>query len=234
MSSRVLSVPNALLNHLQTTVPNAQLIATPLPLTPDIQLWLVDPSLFQTRLPESVVAAVFDEPAYWSFCWASGQVLAAQILANPHWVKGKTVVDFGCGSAVVAIAAAMAGAANAIACDLDHGACLSAAANAELNNVDIIVAQNINHIQWPNNQPKADVLFAADVLYDPDNFPLLDAFSQWGEAICIADSRVKNFNHQRYARIAEHRATSHPDMGELEEYSFVKLYANDNFSNNHL
>jgi hypothetical protein len=56
----------------------------------------------QGSLNSQKVQRVMDNPLYWAFCWASGQVLAEFLLAYPHWVAGKRVLDFGCGSGVVA------------------------------------------------------------------------------------------------------------------------------------
>ena len=46
-------------------------------------------------------------------------MLARFLPERPDWVRGKRVLDFGCGSGVVAIAAARAGASEVIACDID-------------------------------------------------------------------------------------------------------------------
>jgi predicted nicotinamide N-methyase len=40
------------------------------------------------------------EPLYWVFCWASGQAMARYMMDNPQLIKGKRVLDFGCGSGV--------------------------------------------------------------------------------------------------------------------------------------
>lgn len=50
-------------------------------------------------------------------------------------LKGKTVVDFGCGSGVLGIAALKLGAAKCIGTDIDQQALLSTRENAELNGV---------------------------------------------------------------------------------------------------
>lgn len=52
--------------------------------------------------------------------------------ANLH---GKTVLDFGCGSGVLAIAALLLGAERAVAVDIDPQALLATRSNAELNGV---------------------------------------------------------------------------------------------------
>lgn len=50
-------------------------------------------------------------------------------------LQGKTVLDYGCGSGILAIAALLFGAKNAIAVDIDPQATLATCQNAELNGV---------------------------------------------------------------------------------------------------
>ncbi len=50
-------------------------------------------------------------------------------------VQGKQVMDFGCGSGVLAIAALLLGAEHATCCDIDPQALMATFANAELNGV---------------------------------------------------------------------------------------------------
>ena len=121
--------PHDLQARLNRLLPDIRLLATPLPLVPEIRLWLLD-ELVDERLDQEVANALMEAPPYWSLCWASGQVLARHLLADPQWVRGKTVLDVGPGSGVVAIAAALAGAARVIACDLDPDALAATAANA--------------------------------------------------------------------------------------------------------
>ena len=51
-------------------------------------------------------------------------------------LKGKTLIDYGCGSGVLGIAALLLGAANVIAIDHDPQALMATAANARQNGVD--------------------------------------------------------------------------------------------------
>lgn len=112
--------PDILNQHLAKTLSRGRVAVTVPAGCPDVSLYLFDPTVLEGPISHDEAQAVVAEPAYWSFCWASGQVLAAYILANPHLVKGETVLDFGSGSGIVAIAAAMAGAKEAIACDIDR------------------------------------------------------------------------------------------------------------------
>ena len=69
-------------------------------------------------LPESedVVVDVYsalgrpnDDP-HWADLWHGGAALAAEIFAEPELVRGKRVIDLGCGLGIAGIAAAMVGA----------------------------------------------------------------------------------------------------------------------------
>ena len=99
-------------------------IRSPLPLCSTV---MVSPSATPTG----------ESAPFWAFCWASGQLLARYVLDHPELVRGRRVLDFGCGSGVVAIAAALAGAESAVACDCDPLALEAARANAALNGVAV-------------------------------------------------------------------------------------------------
>ena len=105
--------------RLQGILPGARLEITSLPDCSDVRLFLLGADYSRGRLDAEVVRRVMNHPLYWVFCWASGQVLARHLLRHPDLVRGTRVVDFGCGSGVVAIAAALAGAGEVIACDSD-------------------------------------------------------------------------------------------------------------------
>ncbi|AFU98872.1 50S ribosomal protein L11 methyltransferase [Simiduia agarivorans] len=208
-----------LLALFQASVPGGQLRLQRLPCERLLRLWLADPETFGTRFDDQVVSAIMAAPPYWSFCWASGQVLAGRILANPDWVAGKRVLDLGCGSGVVAIAAALAGARESIACDLDAAALVAAQANAGANGAQIRIAPALEAIHGP-----VDVLFGADILYDPDNRPLLSRLPTLADEVWVADSRVKDFSEPGYVKVATEQATTFPDMGEWEGFNQVNLY----------
>ncbi len=184
-----------------------------------ISLYLFDPGVLEGPLSHDEAQAVVAEPAYWSFCWASGQVLANWILDNPHWVEGKRVLDFGSGSGIVAVAAALAGAREAIACDIDPAALDAARANADLNGVSISLCND-----WASRPVGLDVVTAADVLYDPENRPLLEVFRKAAPRVLLADSRMKNLDHQAYDRQATIEARTWPDLNEFEEFNQVRIY----------
>lgn len=200
-------------------MPAANVALQPLPLTPVIELWLIDGHIARHRLSHDEMLAVINYPAYWAFCWASGQVLAQLVLSQPEWVRGKRVLDFGSGSGVVAIAAAKAGAAKVIACDIDPDALAATAANAAHNQVELTLVEDFFDYQGP-----IDVIIAADVLYDRDNLPWLSVFNERAETVLVADSRVKHFDYPPYQQIAQRTATTLPDLNEFDEFNVVRIY----------
>ena len=52
-----------------------------------------------------------EEPPFWAAAWPGGQALARYVLDDPGVVAGRRVLDLGSGSGLVAVAAALAGAA---------------------------------------------------------------------------------------------------------------------------
>jgi predicted nicotinamide N-methyase len=205
--------------HLAKTLSRGRVAATSPAGCPDIALYLFDPAVLEGPISYEEAQAVVAEPAYWSFCWASGQVLAAYILENPWLVAGKRVLDFGSGSGVVAIASAVAGAAESIACDLDPAALDAAAANARLNGVTLTLCDD-----WEKRPAGVELLTAADVLYDPDNRPLLDVFRQAVPEVLLADSRLKDLGNAAYRQQQIREARTWPDLHEFEEFNRVRVY----------
>src|SRR5690606_17103920 len=205
--------------NLQRVLPRAQLCSTPLPGSAGIRLYLFDPSVMDGPLSHDEAQAIVAEPAYWSFCWASGQAIAAFLAEQPEWVRGKRVLDFGAGSGVAGIAAARAGAREVIACDLDPLALDACAANAELNGVTLTLTDD-----WRAHED-LDLILASDVLYDRDNLPLLSAFLQQAPQVLLADSRVRNLAEPGYRLLTQQEYRTLPDLNEFEEFNWVRIYA---------
>lgn len=205
--------------QLQKMLPQGRVTVTRPGGCPAIALHLFDPMVLEGPLSHDEAQAVVAEPAYWSFCWASGQVLAQYLLDHPTLVSGKRVIDFGTGSGIVAIAAAMAGAREVIACDLDPAALAAAGANARLNNVIIALCDD-----WYRRPGKFDVVTAADVLYDAENLPFLDQFARAAPQVLLADSRVKHIPDDRFRRQTLIEARTWPDLNEFEEFNRVTIY----------
>jgi predicted nicotinamide N-methyase len=210
---------SVLTSRLRTTLRAARAEQCRLPDVPEIQLHLLNNDFSNAALTPEEIRAVLDEPAYWAFCWASGQVLARYLLDHPQWVKGKRILDFGCGSGVAAIAAAKAGAAHVIACDLDPDALRATAYNASLNQVNIELARDFDDIH-----ATLDLILAADVLYDRSNLDWLPRFLQRAPNVLLADSRIKDLSAPGYAWIGQYGSSTWPDLDEFDDFRHVNLY----------
>ena len=222
MLDKAAMTPEILNQHLQKTLRRGRVAPSRPAGCQDIALYLFDPSVLEGPLSHEEARAVVAKPAYWSFCWASGQVLARWILDHPGQVRGRGVLDFGSGSGVVAIAAAMAGAADSVACDMDPAALDAAAANAALNGVTLTLCDD-----WHKRTEGLDMVLAADVLYDPDNRPLPGIFCEAVPEVLLADSRVKNLADDRYRQQTVMEARTWPDLHEFEEFNRVRIYLAD-------
>jgi predicted nicotinamide N-methyase len=197
---------------------DARLTATPLPGT-DVRLWLLDPARMARPFSREETQRILEAPPYWSFCWASGLAMARWIADHPQWVRGKRVLDFGAGSGIAAIAAVRAGAAEVIACDLDPLALGACRANALLNGVTLEYRDDFSALAGC-----FDLILAADVLYDRENLPLLEAFLAKAPQALVADSRVRDLNHSHYHLLARLEALTLPDLAEPEAFRHVSLY----------
>lgn len=97
-------------------------------------------------------------------------------------VAGKRVIDYGCGSGILAIAAARLGAASVCGRDIDPQALASAAENARLNGVALELATS----SAPQPQP-ADIVIA-NILSNPLKLlaPLLSSLVAPGGSLVLA------------------------------------------------
>lgn len=204
---------------LRQTLSQARIVAETLPDCGGLQLYLLAADFPQDALSPEEMHAALHEPAYWIFCWASGLALARRILREPELVRGKKVLDFGAGSGVVACAAALAGAREVVACDIDPASLAACRANAELNRVPVRLAGDFFALR-----EDFDLVLAADVLYDRANHGFLAAFLERAPDVLVADSRVKNLQVPPYVLTGEEDAETLPDLNEFDEFRRVRFY----------
>ena len=136
----------------------ANLPVSPVPGLPHIRLHTATPTSGVWRL------AADGEPPYWAWPWPGGLALAHHLAAHPELVAGKSVLDLGTGSGLLAIAAALAGASSVTAVDPDSNAIANLALNAALNTVTITALE----ADILDGSPSAaDVILVGDLFYDP-------------------------------------------------------------------
>jgi predicted nicotinamide N-methyase len=104
-------------------------------------------------------------PPFWAFAWPGGQALARYLLDRPGLVADRRILDLGSGSGLVAIAAAMAGAAAVTASEIDPLAVAAIRLNARANRVPApVVAGDV----LDGDGDGAQVVLAGDVWYSRD------------------------------------------------------------------
>jgi predicted nicotinamide N-methyase len=154
----------------------------PVPHAPEIRLHVADEVTPLWQKTEEELGALGLPPPFWAFAWAGGQALARYLLDHPEHVRGRRVLDLASGSGLVAIAAMRAGAAHALAADIDRFAVAAIGLNAAANGVaveatseDLLGRQDLD----------AEMILAGDIFYQKD---IAERVLAWLEA-CRADGR---------------------------------------------
>jgi predicted nicotinamide N-methyase len=155
---------------------------------PEISLRLADEAHDLWRRTEEELEAIgLMPPPFWAFAWAGGQGLARHVLDDPALVRGRTVLDFATGSGLVAIAAAMAGAAGVTAADIDPFCADAVAINAAANGVSCSFAGT----DVVGTDGGWDVVLAGDIFYDrafvDHVLPWLRALAARGADVVVGD-----------------------------------------------
>lgn len=196
-------MPDATLESRTTFIrANTRAIAVPnLP----IRLFTADELTPIWEATEKDLARENIAPPFWAFPWAGGQALAHFILDHPELVRGKRVLDLASGSGLVAIAAAIAGAAHVSANDIDPMCEAAVAVNAELNGVAIgYVAGSL----LENAPPDVDVILAADVFYEQRPAQMFRAFLERahtaGISVFAGDPGRTYFPREAFRQAAEY------------------------------
>lgn len=129
-----------------------------------------------------------DAPPFWAFPWAGGQALARYLLDNRAAVRGRRVLEVAAGSGLVAIAAAMAGAAGVTAGDIDQNAVAAIGINAAANHAAVTAC---TCDLADDDAGGADVVLAADVFYQRQLAELalrfLQSAARAGADVLVAD-----------------------------------------------
>ncbi len=157
------------------------------PLVPEVRLFVAeDATVLWARLEAEAGQRL--PPPFWASAWAGGQALARYVLDHPEVVAGRPVLDLAAGSGLVAIAAAMAGAAATSANDIDPYAIAAIRANAQANGVavDILSGDLLD-----GDGGGAEVVLAGDVLYNHSLasrvLPFLHRLVERGAYVLVGD-----------------------------------------------
>jgi predicted nicotinamide N-methyase len=135
--------------------------AGPAPLVPEIRV-LQAAELVPLWQATEWRAASAQPPPFWAFVWPGSAALARYLLDTPSVVEHKRVLDFGAGGGLASIAAALCGAADVVACDLDPLAAVIQRLNAALNGVTFTSAT----ADAVSLETDPEVILAGDVCYE--------------------------------------------------------------------
>ncbi len=138
----------------------ANLPVLEVPTVPEIRLHKASPASGLWRLARADDA--FDAP-YWAHYWGGGLALARHVLDHPETAAGRRVLDLGCGSGIVGIAAALAGAGEVTCVDIDPYAIAATELNAVLNNVSLSTLLG-DILDGP--PPAVDIVLVGDLFYE--------------------------------------------------------------------
>jgi predicted nicotinamide N-methyase len=195
------------------------------PLVPEIRLHLATEVVPLWQLTEEELAAQGIPPPYWAFAWAGGQALSRYVLDHPEIVRGKSVLDFGSGSGLVAIAAAKAGAERVMAADIDDFAQATIKLNAAAN-AAIVSTTTADLIGSDGNWR---IILVGDMCYER---PLAERLLAWlsdrarhGASILLGDPGRSYFPKDGVAKLATYRVQTMRDLEdrEIRETSVYEL-----------
>jgi predicted nicotinamide N-methyase len=194
-------------------------------MVPEIRLSLATEVVPLWRKTEEELEAEGIPPPYWAFAWAGGQALARYVLDHPQEVADRSVLDFGSGSGLVAIAAAKAGAATVRAADVDRFAVEAIQMNADANGVAIDICSD----DLIGSQVAFDIILLGDMCYER---PLAERLLVWlteyarnGTCVLLGDpgrSYFPKFGVHKLAtyRVQTARELEDRDIRETSVYRF--------------
>jgi len=182
---------------------------------PEIRLHSADESTEIWHKTETELKTVGLPPPFWAFAWPGGQALARHILDHPALVRGKSILDFGSGSGLVAIAAALAGARLVGASDIDPFAQAAIGLNARANRVSLNILSDIigSDHGW-------DVVLAADVSYEKEMATRATAWLaslfRRGALVRIGDPGRTYLDRSRLAPVAVYQVPVSRDLEDSD------------------
>jgi predicted nicotinamide N-methyase len=180
------------------------------PSIPEIRIYTAHPASGLWRLAPAKGEGA-ERPPYWAYPWAGGVALARYLLDRPDAVAGLRVLDLGAGCGIVGIAAAMSGASEVIAAEIDRNALAALELNAAVNGVALTVVGDDLTAGPP---PQVDLVAVGDLFYESELAERVTAFLDRclaiGIKVLIGDPYRAHLPLSRLRLLAEYTT---PDVG---------------------
>jgi predicted nicotinamide N-methyase len=202
----------------------AQLLADhaplrPVPLCPEIRAFYAHSLVDIWQAAESLAREPLNAP-FWAYPWPGGAALARVLLDQPHLVAGRTVLDFGAGGGVTAIAAARAGAARVVANDIDAWALTvcdiaAAAQGLPVETLQADLCEELSRVAG------FDVVLCSDLSYEKREAPRQRAVLEYalenGALVLVADAGRTYFSAAGLLLLAEYEVEVPYDLEGVEK-----------------
>ncbi|BAJ32835.1 MULTISPECIES: 50S ribosomal protein L11 methyltransferase [Kitasatospora] len=196
----------------------AHTVPGPVPFVPEVRLRMAADAIALWETTERDRGREGLAPPFWAFPWAGGVAVARYVLDHPELVAGRRVLDLAAGSGLVAVAAALSGAAAVRAAEIDAYAVASIAVNAELNGV--AVAAELADVLDGDGGPDAVVL-AGDVFYERAMaarfLPFLERAAARGATVVVGDPGRAYLPRGRFTALAEYTVPVAADLEDAAE-----------------
>nr|BFE98552.1 methyltransferase [Streptoalloteichus tenebrarius] len=175
------------------------------PLVPEVRVHLAEDAIALWEATERECGRSGLPPPFWAFAWAGGQALARYVLDHPELVRGRRVLDLASGCGLVAVAAALVGAAEVTANDVDTWAEAAIGLNAEVNGVSVrVVLADV----LGGDAGGAQVVLAGDVFYDRAMaarvLPFLERARAAGAEVVVGDPGRAHLPRDRFVEVARY------------------------------
>ena len=182
----------------------------PVPLVPEVVLRQGAGVVELWEQVEAATGLSGTAPPFWAYPWAGGQALARHVLDHPGGVRGRRVLDLASGSGLVAVAAALAGAATVTAVEVDELAVAATAVNAAANGaaVDAVLRDVLGGGGGDPEDPGdpgapggPEVVLAGDVFYERAMaervLPFLRRAAARGASVLVGDAHREPLSDDR-------------------------------------
>jgi predicted nicotinamide N-methyase len=183
-------------------------------LVPEVQAFYGDSLVAVWEAAERLAGRELPAP-FWAYPWAAGVALARVILDHPEWVRGRRVLDVGCGGGIAALAAARAGAASVMANDIDPWA-LAVTRLAAARQGLAVETLAADLTAAPASVLGYDVVTASDLGYERSTSPrqhaLLRLAHEGGARVVAADAGRTYFEADGLIEIARYTIAVPQDL----------------------